>query len=51
MVSLSTYFYTPWKRQKTEGFLAFSGSIEIEHWARNELNVTMVKDDIGILQW
>ena len=25
-------FYTPWKRQKTSGFLTFSGSIEREHW-------------------
>ena len=28
------YFYTPWKRQKTFGFLTFSGGIEIEYWAR-----------------
>ena len=27
------YFYTPRKRQKTFGFLSFSGIIEIEHWA------------------
>ena len=25
-------FYTPWKRQKTFGFLTFSGGIEREHW-------------------
>ena len=25
-------FYTPWKRQKTQGFLTFSGGIEKEHW-------------------
>ena len=25
-------FYTPWKRQKTFGFLTFSGGIESEHW-------------------
>ena len=25
------HFYTPWKRQKTFGFLAFSGGIEMEH--------------------
>ena len=24
------HFFTPWKRQKTSGFLTFSGSIEIE---------------------
>ena len=23
------YFYTPWKRQKTKGFLTFSGGLEI----------------------
>ena len=26
------HFYTPWKRQKTKGFLTFSGGIEMEHW-------------------
>ena len=26
------YFYTPWKRQKTESFLTFSGGIEIDNW-------------------
>ena len=30
------YFFTPWKREKTWGFLMFSGDIEIEHSA-NEL--------------
>ena len=25
------YFYTPWRHQKTRGFLKFSGGIEIEH--------------------
>ena len=25
------YFYTPWERQKTLGFLTFSGGIEMEH--------------------
>ena len=28
------YFYTPWKHQKTFGFLTFSGVIEMEHWAK-----------------
>ena len=28
------HFYTPWKRQKTKGFLTFLGGIEIEHWAK-----------------
>ena len=27
-------FYTPWKRQKTFGFLMFSGGIEMEHRAK-----------------
>ena len=25
-------FYTPWKHQKTFGFLVFSGGIEMENW-------------------
>ena len=25
-------FYTPWKHQKTSGFLVFSGGIKWEHW-------------------
>ena len=32
--SLVPHFYTPWKRQKTEGFLTFSGSIEMWHWTK-----------------
>ena len=28
------YFYTPWKHQKTGGFLMFSGGIEVEHWLK-----------------
>ena len=28
------HFSTPWKRQKTFGFLTFSGGIEMEHWAK-----------------
>ena len=27
------HFYTPWKRHETKGLLAFSGVIEMEHWA------------------
>ena len=27
--SPKSYFYTPWKRQKTKGFLTFSGCIEV----------------------
>ena len=28
------HFYTPWKQQKTGGFLMFSGGIEVEHWLK-----------------
>ena len=28
------HFYTPQKRQKTIGFLTFSGDIEIKHWGK-----------------
>ena len=27
-----SHFYAPWKRQKTKGFLTFSGGIEMWHW-------------------
>ena len=29
-----SHFYTPWKRQKTFGFLTFSGGIEMGHWTK-----------------
>ena len=29
-----SHFYTPWKRQKTFGFLMFSGGIEMWHWTK-----------------
>ena len=29
-----SHFYTSWKRQKTFGFLTFSGSIEMWHWTK-----------------
>ena len=29
-----SHFYTPWKLQKTKGFLTFSGGIEMEHWSK-----------------
>ena len=29
-----SHFYTLWKRQKTFGFLAFSGGIEMWHWTK-----------------
>ena len=28
------HFYTPWKCQKTFGFLTFLGGIEMEYWTR-----------------
>ena len=28
------HFYTPWKLQKTFGFLIFSRGIEVEHWLK-----------------
>ena len=28
------FSYTPWKHQKTSGFLMFSGSIETKHWRK-----------------
>ena len=34
-------FYTPWKHQKTEGFLMFSGGIETDRgmkWVNSPLN-------------
>ena len=29
-----SHFYTPWKRQKTKGFLTFSWGIEMWHWTK-----------------
>ena len=29
-----SHFYTTWKRQKTIGFLTFSGGIEMWHWTK-----------------
>ena len=29
-----SHFYTPWKRQKTKGFLTFPGGIEMWHWTK-----------------
>ena len=29
-----SYFYIPWKRQETYGFLPFSGGIEMWHWTK-----------------
>ena len=35
------HFYTPWKRQKTKGFLRFSGGIEMELGLKHELNFNL----------
>ena len=35
------HFYTPWIRQKTKGFLTFSGGIEMEHWAKRVNNAIL----------
>ena len=29
-----SHFHVPWKRQKTKGFLKFSGGIEMWHWTK-----------------
>ena len=29
-----SYFYTPWKRQKTKDFPTFSGGKEMWHWTK-----------------
>ena len=29
-----SHFYNPWKRQKTFGFLTFSGGTEMWHWTK-----------------
>ena len=31
------HFYTPWKRQKTKGFLMFSGGMEVEYLLKMSL--------------
>ena len=31
------HFYTPWKCQKTFGFLTISGGIEMKHWTKHIL--------------
>ena len=33
-ISPMSHFYTPWKRQKTVGFLTFSASIDMWHWTK-----------------
>ena len=35
-------FYTPWKHQKTVGFLLFSGSIGWENWGPFKKYVTQI---------
>ena len=36
-----SHFYSPWKRQKTIGFLTFSGGIEMWHWTKMGLKNSM----------
>ena len=47
------HFHTPWKRQKTYGFLTFSGGIKMWHWTKMGLQVVsthivLKKDSFGI---
>ena len=35
-----SHFYTPWKRQRTFGFLTFSGGTKMENWSK-----------MGLLAW
>ena len=34
------HLYTPWKHQKTFGFLTFSGGVGMEYWAKTSLELT-----------
>ena len=38
-----SHFYTPWKRQKTKGFLTFSGGIEMEYWVKMSYNEHLIE--------
>ena len=45
------HFYTPWKRQKTYGFLTFSWGIEMEHWAKtgwSSRHVLYIQDSVQL---
>ena len=37
------HFYIPWIRQKTFGFLTFTGDTEMEHWAKMGYFLSLVK--------
>ena len=37
-----SHFYPPWKRQKTYGFLTFSGGMEVWHWTKIILIFTIL---------
>ena len=43
------YLYTPWKRQKTKGFLTFSGGLEMEHWI-DARHLNLNKDTVSETQ-
>ena len=43
-----SHFCTPWKRQKTEGFLTFSGGTEMKHWENmGYTNTAWIRKIIG----
>ena len=42
-------FYTPWKQQKTKGFLLFSGGIKWEHWLGTGWNNSSGASGIAVL--
>ena len=33
------HFYTPWKHQKTFGFLMFSGDVKLEHFVFQDISL------------
>ena len=46
------HFWTPWKRQKTSGFLVFSGGTEMGHWlqmGQQQLYSEMIVEDFHFL--
>ena len=44
-----SHFYTSWRRQKTFGFLMFSGGIEMWHWTKKFLIVVVCGESHQIL--
>ena len=45
------HFYIPWKRQKTKGFLTFSGGIEMKHWTKMDLEESEKTSGRPLKQW